>query len=160
MRSFLFLGCALALAAGGCSRTEEARAPEAATVPPPAAPGQADAPAPPPGGFGPLGDQSLDQMLELTRASFARMDRDGDGRVTEAEREAMRAQRGAAGPVGGPGRGGGMMARADADGDGQLTLAEMEAQARTRFERMDVDKDGVVTADERRAAFERRRSGG
>ncbi|MFC3078263.1 EF-hand domain-containing protein [Phenylobacterium terrae] len=156
MRAFLIAGCALAMGVGGCSPSEEAETADA-----PAAPA-ASAPAPdagPPGGFGPLGDQTLDQMLERSRASFARMDQDGDGKVTAEEREAMRAQFGG-GEGRGPGRGGAMIARADADGDGQVTLAEMEAQARARFERMDADGNGTVTADERRAAFERMRGGG
>lgn len=151
VRFILFLGCAMALAVGGCGQSEEA---ETAIAPaPPAAP---DTGRPEPGGFGPPGDQTLDQMLERSRAAFARMDQDGDGAVTAEEREALRAQ--AREPVAGRGRGSGMVARADADGDGQVTLAEVEAQARARFERMDADKDGVVTADERRAAFEQRRS--
>ncbi len=159
VRSFLLVGCALALAVGGCSRSEEAETAKATAAPAAPAAEPAASEAGPPGGFGPISDQTLDQMLERSRASFTRMDQDGDGKVTAEEREAMRAQFGG-GDGRGPGRAGGVMARADADGDGQVTLAEMEAQARARFERMDADKDGVVSADERRAAFEQRRSGG
>jgi hypothetical protein len=158
MRSFLFLGCVLAFAVGGCDRAQEAATPETTSAPAPT-PAVTDG-APGPGGFGPPGDQTLDEMLERARAGFSRMDRDGDGQVTAEERQAMRAEFG-----GGEGRGrgrggGGMMGRADADGDGQVTLAEAEAQARARFARMDADKDGTVTVDERRAAFPRMRGGG
>ena len=47
-------------------------------------------------------------------------------------------------------QGGGMgMMRADTNGDGLISKAEATAQANTRFDRMDANKDGTITADER-----------
>jgi len=58
-----------------------------------------------------------------------------------AERQARRAQ-----------RGGGRFA----DG-GTVTLAEFQARALQRFERMDLDRDGTVTSEERREARQQMR---
>lgn len=49
------------------------------------------------------------------------------------------------GPV--PG-GAGHMNRADADGDGVITRAEAQAMADARFDRLDTNHDGRITADE------------
>lgn len=47
-------------------------------------------------------------------------------------------------------QGGGMgMMRADTNGDGMISKAEATAQANARFDRMDTNKDGTITADER-----------
>ncbi|WP_353204227.1 EF-hand domain-containing protein [Sphingomonas sp.] len=47
-------------------------------------------------------------------------------------------------------QGGGMgMMRADTNGDGMISRAEATAQANARFDRMDANKDGTLTADER-----------
>ena len=67
------------------------------------------------------------------------------------------AQTGQPAPVPGPGMG---MMRADSDGDGVVTRAEATAQADAQFAAMDVDHDGKVTGDERRAAFQARAGGG
>lgn len=48
-------------------------------------------------------------------------------------------------------QGGGMgMMRADTNGDGMISKAEATAQANARFDRMDTNKDGTITADERK----------
>lgn len=48
-------------------------------------------------------------------------------------------------------QGGGMgMMRADTNGDGAISRAEATAQANARFDRMDTNKDGTLTADERK----------
>lgn len=47
-----------------------------------------------------------------------------------------------------PPRGGSMMMRADAAGDGVVTRAEALTQAGERFDRMDANRDGKLTADE------------
>ena len=47
-----------------------------------------------------------------------------------------------------PPRGGGMMVHADSNGDGVVTREEALAQAAQRFERMDLNHDGKLTADE------------
>ena len=52
----------------------------------------------------------------------------------------------------GPGPfGGRMIVMADTNSDGQITLAEAEALALQHFDRMDANKDGQVTPEERRA---------
>lgn len=52
-----------------------------------------------------------------------------------------------------PGRGGpgAAMMRADSDGDGAVTRAEALAEAGRRFDRLDLNRDGRLTADELRA---------
>lgn len=74
-----------------------------------------------------------------------RFDTDGDGQITEAEVEALKAEK---------------FAEADANGDGGLTMAEIEAykeaerakriEARKQamFERRDTDGNGVISIDE------------
>ncbi|CAN7400485.1 EF-hand domain-containing protein [Brevundimonas sp. LjRoot202] len=49
--------------------------------------------------------------------------------------------------------------RADADGDHRLSQAEFVGRRVTRLTAADADRDGSVTADERRAAAETRRAG-
>ena len=47
-------------------------------------------------------------------------------------------------------QGGGMgLMRADTNGDGMISKAEATAQANARFDMMDTNKDGTITADER-----------
>jgi hypothetical protein len=49
----------------------------------------------------------------------------------------------------GGGQGGRMgMVRADTNGDGMISKTEAAAQASARFDRMDANKDGTLTADE------------
>jgi len=95
---------------------------------------------------------------------FARMDADKNGAITlaemkaaQAQREQMRGERGQGGGGrhgmrGGHGGRGGMDAMVDADHDGTITKAEFEAPALARFDRLDTDKNGVVTKVERDAA--------
>lgn len=72
---------------------------------------------------------------------FAALDTDGDGRVTEAEMLAKRAQH---------------FADADANGDGILNLEELEsmmaarrkARMERRFARLDADGDGAISTEE------------
>lgn len=49
--------------------------------------------------------------------------------------------------------------RADADGDSRLSQAEFFGHRIERLTAMDADRDGSVTADERRAAMQARRAG-
>ncbi|MES2341584.1 MAG: hypothetical protein V4597_07895 [Pseudomonadota bacterium] len=105
-----------------------------------------DPKAPPGGQMRGPGPQTLDQMLERSRARFVGADLNGDGKVTADELDQVRARRDADGA--GPRRGGGMLMRADADGDGAVTLAEAETQGRERFTRLDLDQDGLVSRDE------------
>ncbi|MDB5433103.1 MAG: hypothetical protein JWP35_4219 [Caulobacter sp.] len=108
--------------------------------------------------------QTLDDMLTRTRERFAKVDTNGDKKITPEEMDAASAAREAAGGGGGGGGGGrggfGMLARADADKDGVVTLDEAEAQTKARFATMDTNHDGTVTRDEMQAAAEARRAAG
>lgn len=57
-----------------------------------------------------------------------------------------------------PGMKGPMMGFHNADGDRSVTQAEFVAAALQRFDRMDANKDGKVTPEERRAAHEKMRA--
>ena len=120
---------------------------------------------------------------ELRRQQrIAKIDTDGNGAISQAEREAARearqqrraermekrgvegerrggkrGMRGMRGKRGGM-MGGGRMARADANGDGRLTLQELQAHALERFDRIDTDSNGTVTAEERKTARDARRA--
>lgn len=50
-----------------------------------------------------------------------------------------------------------IMDLADADKDGRLTEAEVTAAALARFDRLDRNKDGEVSAQERRAGWRKTR---
>lgn len=103
---------------------------------------------------GPLQAQSLDEMLARTMNRFARLDLNGDGRLTQDEL----AKSGVGGLTGAlfgrRGRiGGGAFQHADENGDGVVTRAEVEAETRERFDRLDTTRDGRVTPDEILSAF-------
>jgi len=80
----------------------------------------------------------------------ARIDTDGDGVISDAERDAAMRERIA-----------GMRARLDTDGDGKLTLAELaNASGRMHFDdpaAIDTNHDGEISADELAAAMKARR---
>ena len=69
-----------------------------------------------PGPRAPQGDVTLAQMQQRSAEMFAKLDADGDGRVTTAEMAAQRQDRRDA-----------RFARVDANGDGALSKAEIEA---------------------------------
>jgi EF hand domain-containing protein len=90
-----------------------------------------------------------EQRKEWRKHRDEKLDADGDGVVTDAERAAARHQRAVD-----------MLTRLDADGDGKVTVDEM-AKASGRRMRMDpatvdTNKDGVVSADELEAAMKSR----
>jgi len=81
-----------------------------------------------------------------------RLDRDGDGAVTEAELIAAADERVAR-------RVGKMFARMDRNGDGRLERAQLDAAGDARFERMDADGDGRIAAGEVRGRWPAGRHG-
>lgn len=103
------------------------------------------------------GDGKLDAADREARRkrSFDRVDADGDGAISFTEFTARRDARAEGGERKGPrfGRGGRAMARtADTDSDGAVTRAEFAGAALERFDRVDADKSGAISRDERRAA--------
>ena len=101
------------------------------------------------------------------KEAFDRADADHSGGISYEEFAALRDQRidrygERRGPEGarferrrpggrdGPGRmGAGMVRDADADSDGSITQAEFASAALARFDRVDANKDGTISADER-----------
>lgn len=101
-------------------------------------------------------DGKLDQTDRTARraAMFDRIDADHNGQISRAEFDAHHA----GGPGmhrahrGGRGMGAGAGPMAEARKDGAVTQAEFTSAALQRFDRADANKDGTVTAEERRAA--------
>jgi Ca2+-binding EF-hand superfamily protein len=93
------------------------------------------------------------------KAAFERLDADKDGQISYAEFTAQGEARGerraemreARGGRAHPGRARFALRGADTDGDGSISQAEFASAALARFDRADADKDGTVSAEERRA---------
>ena len=122
------------------------------------------------------------QRGERRAALFARLDADRDGQISRAEFDARPALRGDRAErrearaerrgdrrgfrVERRGQGGGMFARlggrlfeaADANDDGRVSREEARRGALARFDRVDSNRDGVLSIDERRAAREQFRA--
>jgi Ca2+-binding EF-hand superfamily protein len=75
---------------------------------------------------------------------FQQLDANRDGRVAADELQAARPQFGGR-------RGGGRFAMLDADRNGSISRAEFDLRFAERLERLDANKDGTITVDERRA---------
>jgi hypothetical protein len=97
-------------------------------------------------------DTNGDGMLSKTEAAslpriaanFDAIDANHDGQVTLDELHAfMKARHGQAGQR--------MFKSADANGDGKVSREEFLAQAAARFDKLDANKDGVLTPDELKA---------
>ena len=123
------------------------------------------------------GDGFLDSEDRKARGQerFARLDADGDGSLS-AEEFASRPERPRAEMGDRPGKGErmgrkgkrgmramhggrGMMGKmADTDEDGRISQAEFSAAALARFDKVDVDSDGTISADEREQFREARKA--
>ncbi|HEX3888746.1 MAG TPA: signal transduction protein [Phenylobacterium sp.] len=76
---------------------------------------------------------------------FARLDRDGDGYLTSADRSGRMGRRRNAS---GSGAAEGLTAAMDADGDGRISRDEFDRGFGRLFDRADANHDGVVDAQE------------
>lgn len=94
-----------------------------------------------------------DRNNVISREEWARADAQrADRRANRGMGERRMAMRGM------NGRGGGMMLRmADANRDNRVSLQEATSAALQRFDRIDVNRDGQVTGDERRQARQQMR---
>lgn len=101
------------------------------------------------------GDGAISQAeVDAKRAAeFSAADSNGDGAVSldeltahrEAKRAEMKAKREAA-----------MFAKMDVNGNGVIDPDEFGGRADKMFDRFDTDEDGLITAEEREAAKEKR----
>lgn len=111
-------------------------------------------------GYGGGRDQTRVEAQQRADMMFQMMDSNKDGTVTKAEAEAALAQfQAMRGSDSNGGRGGGRMQRMleQAFATSQsLTQAQFEAQALARFDAMDLNHDGTVTAAERQQLREQR----
>lgn len=113
------------------------------------------------GGF--MRDQTRAEAQQRADMMFQMMDANKDGVVTKAEAEQALVQFQAARGGDDGGRGGGRMKRMidSAFGTAQsLTLQQFEAQALARFDAMDLNHDGTVTAAEREQVRAQRQAQG
>jgi hypothetical protein len=105
----------------------------------------------------------LKEYLAFHKKEFARLDTNGDGKLTPKEfaaprREGSRTKRPAEGRAGqGIQK---IFANADANGDGKLSRDEAPAQIGNRFDMIDSDGDGFITLQEIQQVMRGRRGGG
>jgi hypothetical protein len=113
-------------------------------------------------------ERRAERRAERQGQVFDRLDGNRDGQISREEfaqrRELRRGPGGRRGPRGMRGPRGGQMAMRGLGGrllgeDGVLTAAEFRQRALQRFERLDANRDGRVTAEERHAARDRIRDG-
>ena len=113
------------------------------------------------------GDGKLDSADRAARqkARFDRLDADSDGGISYAEftaaHETRHGRHAGNGEATHRGRDGhrmgqrgmmrGMARMADADEDGAVTQAEFQSAALARFDRVDANRDGTISAEERQA---------
>jgi Ca2+-binding EF-hand superfamily protein len=104
-------------------------------------------------------DQTRAEAQQRADMMFQMMDANKDGTVTKAEAESALAQFEAARGADNGGRGGGRMQRMidQAFATSQsMTQQQFEAQALARFDAMDLNHDGTVTAAERQQLRQQR----
>lgn len=115
--------------------------------------------------------QRSERRAERRGQMFDRLDRDRNGQISREEfsqraemrgergqgRRGMRGMRGMRGPGGGQQamRGGGRMLGSD----GVMTVQEFRQRAVERFDRVDANRDGRITVEERRAVRGQHRGG-
>jgi Ca2+-binding EF-hand superfamily protein len=92
------------------------------------------------------GNISREEFLAHPTEMFARLDTNGDGVISTAERP-QRPNRGERRERANP----------DTNNDGQLSQAEFAAIGASMFQRLDANSDGRVTRDEAAAAHPHRR---
>jgi Ca2+-binding EF-hand superfamily protein len=111
-----------------------------------------------PGGMGGAmqADLTRQQAQQLADGLFQRLDLNHDGTLTRDEAEQARAQM--AGGGGSGDRAERMIVRMFGDAQ-SVTLAQFEAQALARFDRQDLNHDGVVTSVERQQSRANRSQG-
>ncbi len=104
------------------------------------------------------GKVTRQEMLDRVRKQFARMDLDGDGRITDADlppilrgREILKGEGVGIGRGRGMAGGLGRLRAADANKDGIVTLDEVLAAAGRRFDLADRNKDGAHDKTDRDA---------
>ena len=100
------------------------------------------------------------RMANRGQGRFDRLDADNDGMISRAEFDAPRAARAEGGPgARGEGRRGqrGERRAVRMDARGPVVIADARAKAEQAFTRMDVNGDGYVVAEERRAIGDQRR---
>lgn len=105
-----------------------------------------------PGGGMMQADQTRQQAQQRADMMFQMIDANRDGTITRAEADTAMAQFAARSGGDTGGRGGGRMQRMIDQAFGtapSLTLPQFEAQALARFDAMDLNHDGTVTAAER-----------
>jgi Ca2+-binding EF-hand superfamily protein len=93
-------------------------------------------------------DQTRQQAQQRADSMFQVLDANHDGTLTRQEAERAAAQMGG---KGGSRMAGRLIGRLFAQGD-NVSRAQFEALALARFDRQDLNRDGVVTADERQQA--------
>ena len=91
------------------------------------------------------GGMTHDQFISRQSQRMMAADTDGDGKISRAE---FAAQAQARGGTHDPAR---IFDRLDINHDGYLDKGEIHAALEQRFQRLDANKDGVITAEERAA---------
>lgn len=85
---------------------------------------------------------TLDEAMAAADKRFAGLDRNKDGVIDTADRDALRAETVAYGAKR-------FIHRFGADADGKVTKEQFAAKAKERFARMDINNDGTISRDER-----------
>ena len=89
---------------------------------------------------------------EMRKMMLEKFDKDGDGKLNEAERaQAKKAMEK---------KGAEMFAKADANSDGKISKDEVPEQAWARMSKADKNADGLVSAKELEQAHQKRPGGG